>query len=389
MSELRHRPDGELQEYLDGRLSAEQRAAFEARLTREPALRAQLEGALEIRDALSSEPEALSPGFYTRARARFEESSGRTPARWTFRLLSWETAGVAAAAALATALFVPWLTDTGVPRDLGSVAPEAKKQAPVQVEAEFDDDRDAREPPDLAQLSGHASEEEAGARSGVVAKQKSEAPRPADLSPLPVTGENSHESNRDAGRGRFEQQPSEPQAEAAGEPFNLANAEVDALESRSRESLAAPLSPPPPPARKPAPAKRADRIAFDESVVTETAASAGRRQIRVELAAGLVEPGGLRTIEDPSTWQALLDGPQGAALAVLGPPTPDRRLVLIGTHDSVGCDTLRLIRDRDAYRIEIGDVRVGRSAGAGCAVTLPRDGLPVVVVGPADTADAP
>ena len=97
----------QIQDYLDGRLSEAQRAAFEARLEREPDLARRVAEYRSIGQALREDPSSLSPGFYTRTRARFEAGAGG--ARRGFRLLSWETAGLSAAVVLAAAIFLPGL----------------------------------------------------------------------------------------------------------------------------------------------------------------------------------------------------------------------------------------------------------------------------------------
>ena len=95
-----NRPTEELlQDYLDGRLSQEERREFEALLERDADLAGQVEACREFGRALRHDLPELPPGFYTRARARFEESQAPKKPRF-FRLLSWEMAGLAAAAAL-------------------------------------------------------------------------------------------------------------------------------------------------------------------------------------------------------------------------------------------------------------------------------------------------
>jgi hypothetical protein len=97
-----------LQDYLDGRLSPEERSEFEALLERDAGLAGRVEACREYGRALREDPPELPPGFYTRARARFEqEQAARKPRR--FSMFSWELAGLAAAAALAGVLFIPGL----------------------------------------------------------------------------------------------------------------------------------------------------------------------------------------------------------------------------------------------------------------------------------------
>jgi hypothetical protein len=114
-------------------------------------------------------------------------------------------------------------------------------------------------------------------------------------------------------------------------------------------------------------------------------APAGRHpygQAVVELPPGLVERGALRTVERGEEWAALLEGPHGDALAMLGAPAPDRRLVLVGKIAGMNCDTLTLQVDDNAYRV-VPEIRPesGESAG-GCALVVPRDHREVRFVKP-------
>jgi hypothetical protein len=100
--------DDLLQDYLDGRLSQGRRKEFEALLERDAELTGRVEACRELGRTLRDDGPELSPGFYTRARARFEDShSVKRPS--LSRLFSWEAAGLAAAAALAGILFIPGL----------------------------------------------------------------------------------------------------------------------------------------------------------------------------------------------------------------------------------------------------------------------------------------
>ena len=124
-----------LHDYLDGRLSEEERKRFEARMEREPELARRVAACRDIGRSLREGDEELSPAFYTRARAAFEEASGSRAARSWFRPLSWETAGLAAVVLVAAALFVPGLVRApwgGTPsRSSGRPSPKGPGRGPM------------------------------------------------------------------------------------------------------------------------------------------------------------------------------------------------------------------------------------------------------------------
>jgi hypothetical protein len=100
----------------------------------------------------------------------------------------------------------------------------------------------------------------------------------------------------------------------------------------------------------------------------------------VELPIGLVLPGALRSVETGEEWRRLLAGPYGTALALLGPPQPGRRLLLVGARRGLVCDGLRLSIEADRYRIAFEPgAETGTPARGGCALTLPLDARTVSV----------
>ena len=99
-----------LNDYLDDRLGADERARFEERLAGDGELARQLATAREVRRELRSAEEELSPAFYTRTVARFSAKRRRLPFG-----LSWSTAGLAVATIAAAALFVPSVLREEIP----------------------------------------------------------------------------------------------------------------------------------------------------------------------------------------------------------------------------------------------------------------------------------
>lgn len=62
-----------IHDYLDGRLSPDARATFEASLKRDSELAAKVDEYRGIGDALRESDGSLSPEFFARTRLRFEE----------------------------------------------------------------------------------------------------------------------------------------------------------------------------------------------------------------------------------------------------------------------------------------------------------------------------
>ena len=234
--------DETLQDYLDGRLSDAARADFEALLRDDTELAARVESSKELGRALRDDPAELSPGFYTRTRARFEESTRKRPARG-FRFLSWEFAGLTAAVALVAVVFVPELVRN---RELGRSAGQA---SPLEVaelsDVVSDDDAAAMADEPSKQsapsvrleetVTGEARRQDrrAGASQRAQAERKAEvAPVPA--SPAPPAAEPQMEMAQAVERGR-ESAPaptrakkgSKSTADTAGAYAELANAEQD------------------------------------------------------------------------------------------------------------------------------------------------------------------
>ena len=136
-----------LHDYLDGRLSAEERARAEERIREDAELTRRVEAWRKIGHALREDSAELPPGFYTRARARFEQS--REPrSRFVHRLFSWEAAGLAAVAVLAVGVFVPEMMRSPDPVPIGGPVSQTETTAPRErvlrlEQEEFQKDRAA------------------------------------------------------------------------------------------------------------------------------------------------------------------------------------------------------------------------------------------------------
>jgi hypothetical protein len=344
------REDGWLHDYLDGRLSAAEQAAAEARLRENPELARRVEHWREISQALRESPAELAPGFYTRAGARFAASAN--PQRKGLRLFSWEAAGLLAATALAVALFLPPL----VQRERGS-PPEAPPPPAGREEV-----RDAPAPPPPAPLAPRPAE--AAGKATVPVKVEPGASRELPARTAPAAP------------------PALRPAEAVGR--------VEAAEAEQAKGAQALEAQAPLPSRVAvAPPGSAAPQEQDVSAagLGQRAAGPGPGWPAVELPRGTVPPGQVRSIEDPEVWRHLLDGPLAPVLAPLGPPRSGSRVVLVGAREpGLDCASLDARHGPDGYVVRYRLVEPGRTGGAGgCAFVLPSDGR-AVVLEPADFA---
>jgi hypothetical protein len=136
--------DLQIQDYLDDRMSAGERRAFEERLTADGELARRVGDLRAVSQALRHETPDLPPGFYTRLRSRFEAQ--HAPARRWFRPLSWETAGLVAAVVLVGVLFVPFVLERQPGRPESAILFETpqgklqKNEVGKDVEGDLGDD---------------------------------------------------------------------------------------------------------------------------------------------------------------------------------------------------------------------------------------------------------
>jgi anti-sigma factor RsiW len=363
--------DERLQDYLDGRLTDDERAEMDVLVRDDADLAARVEALTELGRALREDAAELSPGFYTRARARFEESvRPRTPRG--FRLLSWEFAGLSAAVVLVAAIFVPELTRN---RDLGR---SAGAPQPSEVAAETTDKTDGparQEKPELPQGLGKAVADDDSA-------PLTDAPA-AEAAPDASLNES---ITKDAGRrDRRAETPIEQETEISGMKQQALPAD---------EGFAPSPAQPPPAAAAPA-EPQLEAAATGE--LRESAArpkkSRGRGDAKsgayadmekaerdtiaevdlfvVELPREATIPAGLTVVDERSEWESRLAGPAGASLRRLGPPDDRRRLILIGRPDS-DCSSLR-VQNGAGYRVVLS----GAGSSAGCAFLLPHDDVAV------------
>ncbi len=321
----------EVQDYLDGRLTPHERSAFEERMRSDVRLSRRVQAAKEIGTLLREDPGELSPEFYARARRRFEESAA--PRQRGFRLRSWEAAGLATAAVLLLALFLPRFVREGAPKP--------------------------SRPPTTATAPSHDLTDDAPAAEPV----HPPAPRPA---PPPALKERPQPPDPAAAEERYAPVPPPAPPAAGGEREN---------ELRPRADAPAPLAMP----------MRELEQSSAESLRTAPRLRTALAPTIVALPPGGIAPGVVRIVEEPQAWEALLHGEAGPALAALGPADAERRLVLIGEQrDLDDCSALVLVETAEAWELRYRSAEkdaLARAASGGCAVVLPRDGKVVRVSG--------
>jgi hypothetical protein len=379
-----------LQDYLDGRMPADERARFEDQLERDPDLAALVRADTEAGTALREGDEQLSPGFYTRARAHFK-ASARPAGRRRFRLLSWETAGLSAAVLLAGALFVPMMFRDGQREQAFTAPPERALEALAEDEALVADDETIVEKQAIAEDAEDAGEGATLDALGYTAggDDKDEAPKKLASEP---------QRKREKGPA-LDEAPAPSDAPARGD--------VATPEPVPEERAEAQYAPAPPAAPAQAPRQRSQKAA-PMAVEQEADAGESYRDARdaaqevagedrrgamgfagslelhlvrgVPLPEGLVDPGELRRVENEESWARML-AKAGAGRAALGVYDPRRRLVLIGSL-AAPFDCLRItVRQAGAnYVITLSPPSDASSVAThGCGVPLPRDGRGVIV----------
>lgn len=310
------RDERTLHDYLDGRLTPDERSSFEQRMRDDPRLAERVAGCRALGDALRAGAEPpLDDTFYAVARRRYARGESGAARRRHFSLFSWESAGLAAAAVLALALFIPPLI-TRETRVEPEPAAAGRAEASADVELPEEVDTDA-----------------ARGTAGDLQPRKESEPRTQSREDELTAAKN--ESQATAGTTRDEPRFA-PSPAAPDEP-------------RSRQS------PPPVAARRQVVSKvMADRLGAAE-------AEADR-------------PVALTHIVIPRRTLRIVAGVDGEAL---GPPRAGTRIVLVGGVASPqACGRIAIVRHPRAWTISAEFVEPG-AHGTTCAVRLPDDGNPV------------
>jgi hypothetical protein len=386
-----HDIEEKIQDFLDGRLSEAERAAMEERIAGDPELARRVEAHRDIGRALRSDPAEIPPGFYARARARFEESS--KPRFGWHRVFSWEAAGLAAAGLLLAAILVPGLVRDRIGSreasrsiDYGTVAsPEATKEIKekeddeteieeqVRLEetvekavtpaAEEPREKVARTPkrrqPEKRSFAtevagttavdpdGYAEEEKRGEpRADAEMVSKVAGPQEADLPasrPTPSAGDDKKED------------PLEGKLLSSGDAM-LVEEEAQRVKS-------------PAPLIEPRRERLATRFFYDGS----KKGAHGYPVTTVPLAPGTVPAGTFQVIEDPAAWRRFRDTTPEEIDSYSSIDFSRERVLLVGPGDfPLACDKVNLFFEVD--RILVGFAPAGAEdlpSPGGCAVFFP------------------
>jgi anti-sigma factor RsiW len=370
------RLDERLQDYLDDRLSGPEKAAFEKRLTSDPDLASRLEAYRSVGRALRETSEELAPGFYARARERFE--TARAPrSGWRF-LLRWEAIGVAAAGLLLVAVMLPDLM-RGKRMNFGAptLAP-TQESVPVRTLPPIEDaPAKPQEQEKLLQTPGVDAGKDApldkrGGRRRKGAEEPREALEAQDalteesFAPAPPLPDTATVDDDEAGENVVERDVAAGAKRKEEKDDAKKSARLDAAAG------AAPTEPAAPEAER----EQTEATGYYGRIVGSRKSGIGI----VAFADADMEIGSVVVVDDEDAWNQL---PVGVRGAVGRPDFLNERLVLIGPRGRpVRCASLEVVTESDRVVI-----RIPPAAGPGdegCAVTVAADGRRVEVVDLAD-----
>jgi hypothetical protein len=331
-------------------MSVADRRAFEGRLDDDAELARRVDALREIGRALRDDAPDLEPAFYARLRGRFEEQRGRSVRR--FRPLSWEVAGLATAAALLAAVFVPYVLDRGVPGIDAPVSlePVASPAPAADAEAEVVAGEDRDSPERAAKTKADVGKEQVAEEQLAGAAGEAEGSEPA------VPEGSFNEKLLKAGAGH---------RDAADRRRDRPAAPAERRENKksSTESLG-----------------RLESV--DESVELDDAAPMAQSRAAGLAAApsgralpdGVVPRGERREIVARAEWEELATRLPG----LVGEFDPSARLILVGAGEQpIDCSGAAVVASSEAWEIRFYSPAPGTATAAGCLFVLPRDGRPV------------
>ena len=406
-----------LQDYLDGRLTDEEREAFEGRIAGDPELARRVEDYRRLGRALREAPAELPPGFVARARARFEaRQPGRR--RW-FRPLSWEMAGLAAAAALILAVFLPpalreppfgeadRLIEGEAPGPLPKRAEKTEPADPSIAVSNAEDrlerlDRDeaAAEMPaeyaDKLEALGYVAAEtqkaaqedagdlavQAGRKSvGSVLKEERPATEPA---PGPGLADTRERAERGLDAAQPDAAGERAEESALAQPEEFRKMEQASAEAEDRYRRTAGLEQNVQPAAVPEPATEEQYAPPPESKrsakLARSSVTLDRPLTHFAVASGFLARDTVRVIERQTEWTSFLAETPSSDLSQLLPDFAVQRVVLIGPRARpVDCSAITIVPGT-RLSLLLRPSAPGEVGEGGCAVVIPAGGGPVEIV---------
>ena len=338
--------DDVLQDYLDGRLGDGDRAEFEKRLANEPELAKRVAESRAIGRVLRGAPAEVPPGFYARARERFEKA--HAPRRVWHRVMSWEAAGLATAGLLLAAVLLPdlWLReqrDLAIPLEKARPAAVPEKETSGKADVALEEEASVlQEPADAFAPVPQEVESRFEDAAPETSAMLDEAAPPDDRAA--VGGRVEADRDDVAGEGQLQMNRELERAEAKVD----SEAESDARLSKARGFADAEM-------RKQPSARPSGSISVGQT---------------------MLEPGSLAVIEDTNSWNAL---PDDIRRGLSRPDFSEVRIALIGPRARpFDCAAIIVREEVDRVVIEVWPGDEARPDKT-CAVSLPTGPLPVVI----------
>lgn len=349
-----------LNDYLDDRLDADERERFEERLASDEELGRRLASSREIRTALRSGDEELSPGFYTRTVARFAAARRRAPFGVT-----WSTVGLTAATIAAAAIFIPAVLREEIPEI--PVAPRVREEAarlPLDSIAN-NGNRVGEEVESSLQSLGDVADDRAPAEQhkGDVLVEKSITAQKSKSRDAPIEGLAREDRKRQTASGA-------PAPLVQKRPESAANSKITGSPPQSIAQQAERLMAPELEEQNLWRDRESDTDSLD---YLEASATHGSVPVPVELKFDLVGVGEVELLSARNVQQRL--GASGKKENESAAPV--NRFVAIGRRPGLdACSALNVRRTDEAWEISYEESG-SRLGSVSCGIDLPDDGAEI------------